>query len=472
MKILLINPPNINYARISTGWDFEIGNIGFFPPYGLISLAAYIRKYRDNYEIRVLDCVAENIDYDKLGKYIKEFHPDVAGIGAFTYTFYDVLKTSRLVKDILPGSHVCLGGPHVSLFPEETLCHTEIDSLVLGDGEVPFLNLLDHLGEGKPINNIESVIGKVHEFSQTDKLRISYMEDLDSLPFPAYDFIDGSLYRGTFGKGGKMACICGSRGCPYSCTFCQVLTKKYRMHSVGYMVDMIKQFYDQGYREFYFFDDLFNVTSQRVIDIANAMLYNKLKINWVFRGRADKIDEEMIKVASKAGCSHILLGVEDYNDEGLKKIKKKVTMAQVKKAIELAHKYGIEISTNWIIGLPNHKDVDDIKKLVKTSIDIGSDYSQYGILQLLPGCDMFEEAISEGILHRNKWSEFVKNPVPNYQIEPYDKYFSINELSKLYKYCHNLFYKRCSYVLKRLKKLSNINEFKRLIRPAMRILFG
>jgi len=180
----------------------------------------------------------------------------------------------------------------------------------------------------------------------------------------------------------------------------------------------------------------------------------------------------MMKIASKAGCLSMLLGVEDYTDEGLKMIKKGITIEQVKKAIELAHKYNIEVSTNWIIGLPNHKNVDDIKKLVQVSIDVRSDYAQYTILQLLPGCKMFEDAVNEGVVEKSSWTEFVKNPVPNYQVEPYDKYISIDELSKLYKYCHDFFYKRFSYILKRFLKLRSIYEFKRIIKPAIKILSG
>lgn len=470
MKILLINPPNLNYARISTGWDFEIGNIGLLPPYGLISLAAYIRKCRDD-EIHVLDCIAENYDLERLGHYFKEFQPSVVGIGAFTYTFYDVLQTARLAKNVLPDVHVCVGGSHTMLFPEETISHPEIDSLILGEGEKPFLNLLNCMDEDKPINTLSSVICKNTEFSPETKLEIYHVNNLDLLPFPAYGLINGEHYRGTFGRRKKMLCICSSRGCPYGCTFCQVLIKKYRTHSVEYIMEMMKQFYNQGYREFYFFDDLFNITTRRVIEISEAILSNELRINWLFRGRADRLNEETIKIASKAGCSHILLGVEDYTNDGLKRIKKGITIEQAKKVIEWAHKYGIEVSTNWIIGLPNHKSPEDIKNLVNVSIDLRSDYAQYTILQLLPGCEMFEEAVNEGIIHRESWSKFVKNPVSGYQIEPYDKYMSINELSELYKYCHECFYKRYSYILKLMVRIKSFYDIKRAIKPALKILF-
>lgn len=166
MRVLLINPPNLHYARVSSGWDFAIKNIGFFPPYGLISLAAYIRQYR-NYEVHILDCVAEKISFNKLSYYLMELQPAIVGIGAFTYTFYDVLQTSCLVKKVLPDTHVCIGGPHVTLFPEETINHSVIDSLILGDGEISFVRLLDCLAEkNKPVG-IPNLIYRGNKFTQS-----------------------------------------------------------------------------------------------------------------------------------------------------------------------------------------------------------------------------------------------------------------------------------------------------------------
>lgn len=470
MKVLLINPPNLHFARISTGWDLEIGNIGLFPPYGLISLAAYVRRERGD-EVRVLDCIAEGLDFQGLGCHLSQFAPEVVGITAFTYTFYDVLKTAQLVRQVLPQAHICLGGPHTMLFPQETLTHTEFDSLVLGDGEAPFTRLLDQI-EGK--GQAEEIQGLVfrHQDIPLKVPRAAWEEDLDSLPFPAFDLIPGEAYSSTFGRAGKMACICTSRGCPFHCTFCQVLVKKFRKHSVPYVMEMMQHLYGQGYRNFYFFDDLFNISTERVIDICEALLASRMQINWVFRGRADQISKEMLQVAARAGCCQILLGVEDYTNAGLKAIRKGITMEQVRQAVAWAHACGLEVSTNWIIGLPRHRSVRDIRDLAQVSLDTGADYAQYSILQLLPGCQMFEEAVLEGIIHREAWTEYVLNPVPHYQIEAYDKYLSVEELSQLYKECHDRFYKRPAYLLGRLRKVRSLGELVTKAKVGLKVLWG
>jgi radical SAM superfamily enzyme YgiQ (UPF0313 family) len=341
----------------------------------------------------------------------------------------------------------------------------------LGDGEAPFTSLLNQI-EGK--GQTEEIQGLVfrHPNIPLKVSQAAWVEDLDSLPFPAFDLIPAEAYRSTFGRAGKMACICTSRGCPFHCTFCQVLVKKFRKHSVPYVLEMMQHLYGQGYRNFYFFDDLFNISTQRVIDISEAILASRMQINWVFRGRADQISKEMLQVAAKAGCRQILLGVEDYSNAGLRAIRKGITMEQVRQAVEWAHACGLEVSTNWIIGLPRHRSVRDIRDLAQVSLDTGADYAQYSILQLLPGCQMFEEAVREGIIHREAWTEFVLHPVPHYQIEAYDKYLSVEELSQLYKECHDRFYKRPAYLLGRLRKVRNLDELVTKAKVGLKVLWG
>ena len=132
----------------------------------------------------------------------------------------------------------------------------------------------------------------------------------------------------------------------------------------------------------------------------------------------------------------------------------------------------MEVSTNWIIGLPSHKSAQDVRALIKASIDTNADYAQYAILQLLPGCEMFEDAVREGVIHRERWAEFVCDPVPNYKIEAYEKHLSIEDLSKLYKECHNRFYRRPGYLFSRLKKVRSIGELVTKLKVGLKILAG
>jgi len=421
VRILLINPDAPNIARIGASFEVKIGEIGRFPPIGLIALAAYLRA-NHGHTVKVLDTVARPRPLEALLEEARRFRPDVLGISTFTYTFYDALALARRLKAEFPTVPIVVGGPHTSLFATETLAHPEIDYLIIGEGEEPFSTLLDSLQAGTPPPAVGGLA-----FRTAAGLHIgapAMVENLDALPIPAYDLLEEGLYYSTIGSGGKTITLNSSRGCPYKCTFCQVLVKGYRAHSIDYLLRYIRHFYDKGYRNFYFFDDLFNITKARIIEFSERLLEAGLDISWIFRGRVDQLDDEVCRVAARAGCGQVLLGVEDYTDEGLAAIRKGITIGQAASAIKAAARHGITTSTNWIIGLPTHKGEQDLEGLVQRAIDLGGDYAMFSILQLLPGCAIYNEAVAEGSYPEDAWRNFVLNPVPHFQIPFYDKHIS------------------------------------------------
>jgi len=452
-------------------WALDLGEISSFPPIGVMYVAAYLKEY-SHHEVIIIDAIAEKINYEGLQKIFSEVKPNIVGITSFTYTFYDVLKTAQLAKKTNPTVHVCIGGPHTFLFPDETMRHPEVDSMIIGDGEIAFKELIDRIETGKKFEGINGVV----VYRNGDKIvrvgETKYIGDLDSLPFPAIDLLDFKKYYSTFGRSSSMATICSSRGCPFKCTYCQVPDKKYRMRSTENIIDEMLFYYDKGIRDFYFFDDMFNITSRRVISISEKILESRMKnnITWLFRGRVDNISADMLRIARMAGCKQILFGVEDYTDGGLKKIKKMITIKQAFQSVELAKKYGIETSTNWILGFPHHKSKQDIYDLIDTAIRINSDYAQFSILQLFPGCEMYRECVKEGCLTPDRWSNFVKNPIANYQVELYTKNLSAKELSYLYREAHIRYYRRISYILRRLLRIRSFSELKAKARAALAIL--
>ena len=137
MKILLLNPPRFNMIKISSDWFVDLGEISSFPPIGLMYIAGYLRKH-SNYKISLVDSIAEGMSYSDIEILFKKEQPDVLGITAFTFTFYDVLKTIKLAKMVNPKIIVVLGGPHISMFWQETLSHKEVDYIIEGDGEISF----------------------------------------------------------------------------------------------------------------------------------------------------------------------------------------------------------------------------------------------------------------------------------------------------------------------------------------------
>ena len=130
MKILLINPPSENELHGNNPSIIEEER-GYNPPLGILYIAGYLEKYTA-FKVEVMDAQAEEISYDRLEGIIRTKVPDVVGITAMTFTLIDVIKVIHLVKSIRPNIKVVLGGPHVHIYPEETINIPGVDFLVLG----------------------------------------------------------------------------------------------------------------------------------------------------------------------------------------------------------------------------------------------------------------------------------------------------------------------------------------------------
>lgn len=459
MKVMLINSLPKDGAYATSDWDTAQEDIGAFPPIGLSYLAGYLVS-RTHHEVVILDAVAERLDYPQIQERILEFNPRVVGTTIFTPTFYGNLVLAKLVKRVLPECYVCMGGvQHVRMFLEETLKHPEIDFLVRGEGEIIFANLLDTLEKGKSLNEVEGISfkkdGKI--ISNGKEGRIT---DINDLPPPAFGIMSLKLYRNRIGTAKQVGTIATSRGCPYQCTFCDHPYRTFRSYSVDRIMSEMGFFYKRGVREFVFFDDMFNVTPKRAMDISDGIIERFLDIVWSFRGRADQITEEMAKKIKKAGCTQVMFGLEAAKDEDLKAIKKHITIEQFLKGVALCKKAGIKTSANYIIGFPVHKSRQDVLDLLNFAIKCGTDYSQYNILLPYAGTEIYNEGVRRKIIPGDFWSKYISDPQPNAYIPIWEEYLSRRELSELLKLCYQKFYLRPSKIVKQVLETRSFSQFK------------
>lgn len=218
------------------------------------------------------------------------------------------------------------------------------------------------------------------------------------------------------------------------------------------------------------FDDMFNITPKRVMDISDAILATFPDIAWAFRGRADQVTEEMALKAKKAGCVQMMFGLEATTDEHLKMIKKRITTDKLLDAIKICKKAGIGTSSNYIIGFPFHKSRKDILDVIDFAINCGSNYAQFNILLPYAGTEIYNEGVEKGILPPNFWSDYVSNPEPNAYIPIWDEYLSREELSELLKMCYQKFYMRPSKILENAIRIRSISQLKMRIKGMLTIM--
>lgn len=490
MKILFINPPGENIIPSYPNEKGEYGMLeaddyGVFPPLGILYVASYLAKHTTGHQIAVKDCVAENISHVEIENFVREFQPDVVGVTSFTISMVDACLVAQAVRRVSPKVHVCLGGHHPIAFPREAAEIPEFDSIIVGEGEQCFTELVKCLEQNKSFTHILGVYTKESMQEWKDKLLQNdrrflntvtvppaYIEDLNALPFPDRRYIAEVSYHSILGTSEKMMTILSTRGCPYLCTFCDVPYKKYRTRTQPNVVDEIEELLSLGYDEFHFYDDLFNVSPTKVIEFCDEVERRNLNITWDFRGRVNACTYESLSRAKKAGCRMISFGIETGSNEGLKILKKGTTVEKIEQAFRWCRELGIISVADFIIGFPFERTKEDVKRHVNWCVGLDPDYAQFNILMLLPNTPIFEDGIKKGLVDPNKWREFSRKPTRDFRIDHWTEHLSLKELKELQTWAYRKFYFRPRYVKRSIAQTKTWYQFKTKVTSALKLLAG
>ena len=488
MRVLLINPPaehTLCEAPQEGGKDFiSPSEVGKFPPLGLLYIIAYLEKHLPGHEIHLRDCLSEQISHEDLLKDVERLQPDVIGISSFTFSMVDVVLAARNARRVCPKAHLVLGGHHAIAFPLEAAGLPEFDSIIVGEGEVPFTELVKRLDAGQDYTDILGVYTKESilryqgdakndsRFLSSVMVPASYNDNLDELPFPARKYIQHIKYFSMVGVSPNLATIISSRGCPYRCTYCDVPYKRYRERSAESVVDEVEECLAMGYDEFHFYDDLFNVTPQKLMRFCDEIEKRKLSFVWDFRGRVNTATYESLKRAKECGLRMISFGVETGTDEGLKAIRKKTTTAKVVQVLRWCRQLDIRTIADFIIGFPFEKTKGDILKSLKFVHKADPDYAMFAVLILLPHTQIFEDATRKGITNIERWKKFAANPMEakDFYIDNWTEHFTREELAKLQKRAYRQFYLRPKPILRQLMQVKSWHEFIIKVKGALAIL--
>jgi len=469
MKILLINPPIENIIESDMPKELESG-MDFLPPLGLMYIAAYVKE-KTNYNIEILDCGVEKIDYNNLENKIKNINPDIVGITAMTFTLIDVIKTAKLVKEVNPNIKIVLGGPHVNIYPEETMANSEVDFLVLGEGEQPFIDLLNNINNPENLKNIKGIVfrDKNNNIINTGKREL--IQDLDILPIPARELTHYTKYFSIIAKNNPTTTMFTSRGCPYKCLFCDRphLGKIFRARSAENVVRELEKIEQMGIKEVFIYDDTFTIDRQRVVDICNLILEKNIKLNWDIRARVNTVDLELLRLMKSAGCARIHYGVEAGTEKILRVLRKGITLEQVKKAFAITKKTGIETAGYFMIGSPT-ENMEDIKQTIKLAKKLFPDYVHFSVTTPFPATELYFKGLQDGIIKKDYWKEFSKNPQPDFEPPAWEENFTRDELFKILIKAYKEYYLNLKYILRRLKELRSLDAIKNNFKAGLKLL--
>jgi radical SAM superfamily enzyme YgiQ (UPF0313 family) len=438
-EIVLFSPP---YVRTYGKLDIKRLNYSA-PPLGLAYITSYLEA--NGCEVRLVDLQHSTSNVKEI---IAEESPKFVGISCTVSTISEARKISRIAKDINSRIKVVWGGAYPSTLPEEAASLENVDIVVYGEGELTMLELLD---KGSP-DGIRGTAYKEGKDVIVNPPR-PLIEDLDCLPFPAFDQLRVEKYGTPFlGKG--LSLVAG-RGCPHNCTFCSaniVAGRQYRTRSPKNFVDELNELHDKyNVSSFTFYDDTFTIDESNVIKICNEIRGRNFRINWNCYSRVDTVSRELLEAMKMAGCKTIFFGIESGEQRMLDLTRKGITIQQVRDAITTTKKVGIKAYGAFIIGLPFDDD-ESIQKTIELAKGLPLDYAQFNLLIPPPGTEVWDLAQrGEGIrLLATDWGEFGLYREPIIELPTVSKEKLKGYVRKAYKE----FYFRPRYIFNTLIKSS------------------
>ena len=402
MKILLINLP-IDKGYISL-------------PLGLASIAAYVEE--NGNKVKIIDSLALNYSNKDIEKQIKKFDPDIVGMGCTTRYVFETYNLFKIIKKINPNCLTVVGGPHPSVLPEEVLKECPfIDVVVRGEGEVTFSELVDKFEKNQ---GFEDVLGI--SFRKDDRIISNsnrpLIEDLDSLPLPAYHLLPMDKYQCQYkvfnflipiGQLRSSGSISTSRGCPYDCIFCSssmIWGKKFRMKTPSKVIEQIKILSDKYNMKYIdIIDDTFTVNKNRVLEICNLIKKENIDIIWSCITRVELFDQELASLLKSSGCNKIFFGFESGSQKILDLLNKRFTINDSIKAVEIANNNEIKVVGSFIIGIPGETK-ETIKQTIQFAKKLKLDYGRFQLLTPLPGTKIYEYAMENNLILTKDWSKY------------------------------------------------------------------
>lgn len=453
---------------------------------GLAYLGAVSERRGD--EVVIFDA---DIEKEPVTDFIQRFKPHLVGITANTPQVKQAWRTAKQIKEVYD-CPIVLGGPHVSVLPEESCEKPYVDIVVRGEGEETWIEICtlleDYLKSESEFHNdafmhpenevFKNCLGITYKTSDgqihnnPDRTPIA---DLDSLPWPAYHLFKMENYTNLqpatdHVDGARSFSILTSRGCPYRCTFCSqsIMPIKWRSRSAeSVLAEWRHLVEDFGAEEIGVLDDSANIRVKRLEEIASLLIENNLNhVPWIFVNgiRANLASKELLSLLKKAGLKRTAFGVETGDTEIMKSIDKKIDMDTIRQAFKNAKEINLETIGFFIIGLPGDTR-ETMQRTIDFAIELDPMIANFSMMTPYPGTKVYEIVKRQGRFLINDWEDYVFFE----QQARYEMGEMTAELvEEMYRKAYRSFYLRPSPVIRRMKTKDFWLNLPRNMRIALR----
>ncbi len=408
-NVLLIYPP------------VRLGFPARYPPTGLLCIASVLEE--KGYNVEILDLNVLRPTFDELKEAIKGKQFDVIGIGGMTTVYYYIKLITLFLKLEYPHIPIIGGGSGCSSTPETVLRNTGVDVVVIGEGEQI---IADVVGELIGKNNLSHIPGiyyldSADEIVKTDQRR--RLEDLSSLPYPAYHLVDMDIYLANNSekythseeldrlikdrhldseKANRPFPLYTKRGCPFQCNFCyRNFGRKVVYYEIDSIIDHIK-YIEKKFNTIHLVinDELWNCNKKLAMEFCQRIIDDGCK--YVFSTgnglRANLIDADLLAAMKQAGFFRLGVGIESFYNPTLRAMDKKQTADTIFNAVQLVRDAGFKIGTAMML----YGFATDSRKSMEVNVqklsELGIYYPGFSIPCPYPGTLLYKTAVEKGLI--------------------------------------------------------------------------
>ncbi|MEE9175676.1 MAG: radical SAM protein, partial [Thermodesulfobacteriota bacterium] len=373
-----------------------------------------------------------------------------------------------------------LGNIHPTLLPRETLGDNTTDFIVRGEGEETFIELLNVLSNSKNNHDFSKIKGLSYRDGNTvvNNPDRECITDLDHLPYPAWHLFPIEKFNNLpLHWMIKKPCfiMMFSRGCPYRCTFCSLISQKPRYRKPKYVVDEMLFLAEQyGAKQIIFMDAAFSLNKKKVIELCNEMIKRGVpkKLVWLCETRVNHVDQEMLDKMYEAGCRRIAFGIESGVQSLLNDVKKGFTLDQARSAIRMCKKAKIETITFFMLGLPNETR-DLSMKTIAFAKELDPDFAKFNLTVPYPGTKLYEDAVEDGTLKSMDWTYFMSNiAMTSYEPVYIPKNMTKTDLLEIQKIAIKQFYLRPRIIFRHILKIRSFDDIKHYLKTGWFMIKG
>ena len=423
MKITFVNSPLQDYEKVEKKEYYTT------PPIGLGYLATITQNLGHN--VNLIDAEALGLSLEQSVNEVISQSPDLVGINLITPTFNLSKQIIQRIKQKRPKTKIIVGGTHATINPEQSLKQIpEADILIRGEGELTLTELLN--------NNLNPFLIKGVSYKKNHKIINNQdrekIQNLDVLPFINRDFFIDDPHQN---NRNLKSVIMGSRGCPYTCSFCSApLTsgRKIRTRSIENIVDemeMLKQ--EHGIDSVHFLDNDFIYNKDRILGLADELRARNLNINWRALARTDIIARfggDFLKKIKKSGCYQLVFGIESGSQRILDLMKKGTNPEQARQAVQLCKDVGIKTKAYYMFGYPT-ETLEEMNQTLNLAKELNTDTACFVLAKAYPSTEMYNSLRKQYSDKQLQAYNHLQDQVSldNFQGMNFDKYHIGNDLS-------------------------------------------